>query len=326
MKSTQKLLLYAVIFIVLIAVGILSYVTLALPNVGPAENITIAPTPQRLARGEYLVKHVVLCIDCHSRRNWSKFAAPYLTAGIGGGGEVFDSHVGFPGEVHVPNITPYALKDWTDGELYRAITTGERKNGTAIFPLMPWPYYAKMSREDIYATIAYIRTLKPVVDSYPKARLNFPLNILVHTMPAKASPGTEPATADSVKYGEYIATGAGCMECHSKQSNGKVIGGTAFGGGHEYVVNNVMLRSANITPDKKTGIGNWSEADFVQAFKAFSDTTKAMSVARGNFQTIMPWYAYAGMTDGDLKSIYLYLRTMKPIKNNVIKFKLFEKQ
>ncbi len=323
--SPQKLLIYAVIFIALVITGIISYITLALPDVGLPENIKVELTPARLARGEYLVKHVVLCTDCHSKRNWTKFAGPAIATGAGGGGDVFDSKVGFPGKVYVPNITPYALKNWTDGELFRAITTGERKDGTAIFPLMPWPFYSKMSREDIYAVIAYIRTLKPVEGKYPRAQLNFPLNILVHLMPVKASPGATPATNDSVKYGEYVTTSAGCMDCHSKQSGGKVIAGSEFAGGHEYVVNGVIIRSANITPDKNTGIGNWTESTFVQAFKAFSDTSKAMGVLPGQYQTIMPWYSYAGMSDGDLKAMYLYLRTLKPIKNKVVGFRLFDK-
>jgi hypothetical protein len=238
----------------------------------------------------------------------------------GGGGEVFDGKVGFPGNVHVPNITPFAMKNWTDGELFRAITTGERKNGDPIFPLMPWPYYSKLSREDVYSIIAYIRTLKPIQTTYPKSTLNFPLNILVHTMPQKASLGEIPPSTDSIKYGEYMCRSAGCIECHSKSDNGKIIAGMEFAGGHEYQVNGVIIRSANITPDKKTGIGTWKEADFIAMFKAFTNPSKASSVVTGNFQTIMPWYDYAGMTDGDLKSIFQYLRTVKPVKNEVVKY------
>ena len=326
MKNPGKLLLYAVIIIVFVIVGAVSFITLALPDVGKPENIQVALTPERIARGEYLVNHVALCVDCHSQRDWTKFAAPMRKEGIGGGGELFDWKSGFPGEVHVPNITPYNLKGWTDGELFRAITTGERKDGSAIFPLMPWPYYSKMSREDIYAMIAYIRTLKPVKASYPKSKLNFPLNILVHTMPQKAGLGNLPPTSDSVKYGQYLATAGGCIECHSKQSSGKIIAGMAFAGGHDYLVNGIQLRSANITPDKKTGIGNWSEADFVSMFKSFADTSKAEAVATGGFQTIMPWYDYAGMSQSDLKSIYKYLRTVKPVKNGVVKFQQFNKR
>jgi mono/diheme cytochrome c family protein len=325
MKNSQKLTLYSVAVIILLIITVISYITLALPNVGEPESIKVELTPTRITRGEYLVDHVALCVDCHSTRDWSKFAAPMKDGYPGGGGQVFNSKVGFPGEVHVPNITPYNLKNWTDGELFRAITTGERKDGSAIFPLMPWPYYAKMSREDVYAIIAYIRTLKPVAATYPPSNLNFPLNILVHTMPQKAPLGTLPPLTDSVKYGEYVCTMAGCVECHSKSSNGKITPGTEFAGGHEYLINGIVLHSANITPDKATGIGNMKEADFVEMFKSFKDPSKADSIKAGGFQTIMPWYDYAGMSELDLKAIYKYLRTVKPVKNKVVTFFQYNK-
>jgi len=325
MKHSQKLTLYSIAVIILLIVIVISYITLALPNVGEPENIKVELTATRITRGEYLVNNVALCVDCHSTRDWSKFAAPMKDGYPGGGGQVFDSKVGFPGEVHVPNITPYNLKNWTDGELFRAITTGERKDGSAIFPLMPWPYYGKMSREDVFAIIAYIRTLKPVATSYPKAQLNFPLNILVHTMPQKASLGALPPLTDTVKYGEYVCTMAGCVECHSQSSNGKIAPGKEFAGGHEYLINGIVLRSANITPDKATGIGSMKEADFVDMFKSFKDPSKADSVQHGSYQTIMPWYDYAGMSVLDLKAIYKYLRTVKPVKNKVMTFQQYNK-
>jgi mono/diheme cytochrome c family protein len=321
MKKFGKGLLYAVITIILIAVIALSYITLVLPDVGEPEDIKIAVTPQRVARGEYLANHVTVCTDCHSQRDWSKFAGP-LKTGLGVGGELFDARAGFPGRVYSPNITPYNLKDWTDGEIFRAITTGVRKNGVAIFPLMPWPYYSKMSREDLYCIIAYIRTLKPVVADYPGSKLNFPLNMIVHTMPQKATLGTLPSPSDTLKYGEYLVQSAACRECHSQDKNGKPVPGMEFAGGREYGMKGNTLRSSNITPDKETGIGNWTEAAFLQRFKAFNDTAKIARVADTEFQTIMPWYAYAGMKDADLKAIYAYLRTIKPVNNKVVRFRV----
>lgn len=321
MKKIGKGLLYVVVTIILIVVIAVSYITIALPNVGKPEDIKIALTPERIARGEYLSNHVTVCTDCHSQRNWSKFAGP-LKSGLGVGGELFDATAGFPGTVYSPNITPFNLKDWTDGQIFRAITMGVRKNGEAIFPLMPWPYYSKMSREDLYSIIAYIRTLKPVVAGYPKSKLDFPLNIIVHTMPQKATLGAMPLSSDTVKYGGYLVQSAACKECHSQDKNGTPIPGLEFAGGHEYGIKGNTVRSANITPDKETGIGNWTEAVFLQRFKAFNDTAKIAHVSNTEFQTIMPWYAYAGMKDADLKAIYAYLRTIKPVNNKVVRFQV----
>ena len=322
MKKILKGILYLIIAVILLVVIGLSYITLALPNVGDPENIKVEATPARIARGAYLANHVMLCTDCHSKRDWNIYGGPEITGTTGGGGELFDHRVAFPGSVHVPNITPYKLKDWTDGELFRAITTGERKNGHAIFPLMPWPYYSRMNREDIYSVIVYIRTLQPITADYPESQLDFPLNIIVHTMPQKASLGEIPSQSDTLKYGAYVINAAGCVECHTQVDKGAIIHGMEFAGGRPFAMSGNVVRSANITTDKSTGIGNWTEAAFVARFKAYGDISKVAKLAKGENQTIMPWYDYAGMTETDLRAIYTYLRTVKPISNKVEKFQV----
>jgi hypothetical protein len=141
-------------------------------------------------------------------------------------------------------------------------------------------------------------------------------------MPKKASLGDLPLPADTLKYGAYMINAGGCVECHTEVKQGAIIPGREFAGGREFRVGNNLIRSANITTDKTTGIGAWSEAAFVARFKAFSDTAKAPKVSNGDFQTIMPWYDYAGMTETDLKAIYTYLRTVKPISHKVITFQV----
>jgi hypothetical protein len=137
MKQFKKWTAYTVVFIAVIIFAAISFITLALPNVGKPLNLKVDATPQRIARGKYLASHVAVCVDCHSTRNWTVFAAPTDTAVLGAGGEHFNADKGFPGDVYAPNITPANLKSWTDGEVYRAITTGVKKDGSAIFPLMP---------------------------------------------------------------------------------------------------------------------------------------------------------------------------------------------
>lgn len=322
MKKFLKYTAYLVIAVILIVIAGVSYVTLALPNVGEPENIKVEITPQRLERGKYLANHVTLCMDCHSTRDWSKFAGPMVNGTEGMGGEKFDSKVDFPGNVQVPNITPYHLNNWTDGELFRAITTGVKKDGSAIFPLMPWPGYSKMSREDVYAIIAYLRSLKSIKTNYPESKLDFPLNVLVHTMPQKATLGAVPNEKDTLKYGEYLITIAACKDCHSQVNQGKAIAGLEYAGGREFKIpGNGTVRSANITADKVTGIGLWTKAQFVNRFKTYADSSrKKVDVRPAEYQSIMPWYRYAGMKAGDLEAIYAYIRTIKPVKNKVSKF------
>lgn len=320
MKKTLKVIAVAIAVIAVLITGALTYVTQALPNVGEAENIKVEITPQRFARGKYLAMNVAGCLDCHSKHDWTKFAGPVDTNMLGSGGEKFDSGVGFPGNVTVPNLTPHNLSKWTDGELFRAITTGVKKDGSAIFPLMPWPYYSKMDREDIYSIIAYIRTLQPIKADYPKSTLDFPLNIIVHTLPAPATLGKRPDTKDTLKYGEYLVQSAGCRECHSQEDKGTLLAGLEFAGGREFKMGKVAVRSANITPHVATGLGKWSQQAFIARFKAYGDVSKAPKVGPEDFQTVMPWWQYAQMSEGDLASIYTYLKTLKPISNKVERF------
>lgn len=321
MKKFGKWAFYTVISLLALIIIVVSYVVLALPNVGPPENIKIDITPQRIARGKYLIQ-VTSCLDCHSKGDRSKFASPVDSMNYGSGGNLFDKGDGFPGTVYVPNITPYHLKDWTDGEVFRAVTTGVKKDGSAIFPLMPWPFYSKMDREDIYSIIAYIRTLKPVETTYPKSKLDFPLNVIVHTMPHKATLTTKPDPHDTLKYGAYLVQAAACSECHSQDKQGVPLPGLEFAGGKEFGVGGNTLRSANITPDDNTGIGKWTKEQFIASFKAYNDPATAAPVGKNQFQTVMPRWQYAKLTEGDLASIYIYLRTLKPVSNKVVKWQV----
>jgi hypothetical protein len=81
-----------------------------------------------------------------------------------------------------------------------------------------------------------------------------------------------------------------------------------------------VVRSANITPDADSGIGTWTEQQFIDKFKAFDGApVRALTAAEQRENTVMPWIGYAGMTTEDLGAIYAYLRTLKPILNRVNK-------
>jgi hypothetical protein len=319
----NKVLRYLAIFLIIVVLvigSVLSYVKMALPNVGPAPDIKVELTPERIKRGEYLANHVTLCMDCHSKRDWTRFSGPIMEGGIGGGGERFDEKVGFPGVYYSKNITPYHLKDWTDGEIFRTITTGVNREGKALFPVMPYVYYSKMDKEDIYSIIAYVRTLPSVKNDPLESSSNFPMNFIINTIPSKAEGETIPPKSDSPAYGKYMVNAAGCIECHTKVEKGQIIEELAFSGGREFIMpTGAKIISKNITPDSKTGIGDWTKEAFVAKFMMYADSTyKAPSVNPGDFNTIMPWTMYGKMDKEDLEAIYDYLRTVKPIVNEVI--------
>ncbi len=327
MKKILKYAGYAAGVIVAVVIGIVGYLNLAFPKVSPAPSMTIEATPERLTRGEYLVNHVVGCIDCHSTRDWSKFAGPIIPGTEGKGGEKFDKETAnFPGTLYSKNITPYNLKHWTDGELYRLITTGVTKDGKAIFPLMPYPSYAKMDPEDVKSVIAYIRTL-PERESpaYPESQLDFPLNLIVKTIPKDAdSPMTLPSRSDTLNYGKYLVTISACADCHTPMDDkGNFLPGMDFAGGMEFTspLTGDIVRSANITQSHETGIGTWTEEVFVGRFTAYRDSVHRNKVVpAGEFNTAMPWLLMSGIKDEDLKAIYRYMKTIPPVENKVEKF------
>lgn len=321
-QNLKKGVKYFILLALVTIVGLLSYVSFALPDVGNPEDITIEITPERLERGKYLAHSVNACMDCHSKRDWTKTAGPLIEGTLGQGGSEYNQELGFPGKFYAKNITPYALKNWTDGEIFRAITAGVSKDGTALFPLMPHPNYGKSDREDIYSIIAYIRTLEPIVNEIPESVPDFPMNFIINTIPQKPQFLKIPNQRDQVAYGAYILNAADCFSCHTKQEKGAPLPGMDLAGGFEFKMpGGGVVRSANITPDRETGIANWTEEMFVNRFKSYVDSTyKPADVKPGEYNTVMPWTMYGNMKTEDLKAIYAYLRTVKPVKNQVEKF------
>ena len=313
------------VLVIVIATG-LAYVKLALPNVGKAEDLKFEVTPDMIKRGEYLAFHVCVCMDCHAQRDWTKFSGPPIAGTEGKGGDVFTKEFGFPGTFYAKNITPYNLKNWTDGEIMRAFTCGVDKNGVALFPVMPYHKYGTMDKEDIKSIIAFLRTLKPIKYDAPASKPDFPMNFIINTIPQKASFTTLPSKDNVIDYGKYLVNAAGCSECHTNVNKGKPIEGMDFAGGREFIFpRGKKIVAANITPDNETGIGYWTETTFVNKFKSFSDRSKLQDYKSPNdYQSIMPWSMYAGMDSSDLSAMFAYLKTLKPIVNKVEKNSIAE--
>jgi len=308
--------------ILILIIVFICYVKFILPGVGKPESIKVEINPQRLERGKYLANSVLVCIDCHSKRDWNKFAGPLIENTLGQGGEEFSEKYGFPGKYYAKNITPFVMQNWSDGEFLRAISCGVNKNGKALFPVMPYPNYGKLDREDLYSVIAYIRTLKPINHLVPESKSDFPMNFIINMIPRKAEFSQIPDNINRVAYGSYLFTACACKDCHTRQVKGKTIPGMDLAGGFEMpLLTGGTVRSANITQDKETGIGNWTEAVFLARFKLYADSTyKPNPINPEDFNTFMPWSMYGSMKSDDLKAMFAFLKTVKPVKNSVIKF------
>jgi mono/diheme cytochrome c family protein len=321
MKTLLKIVGGLIVLLVVVAACGYGYMMLAFPKVPPPPTVKFEASPERLARGEYLANHVVGCTTCHSQRDYAKFSGPFVPETLGAGGQKFD--LGPAGVLYSPNITPAGIGDWTDGELLRAVTQGVSKDGTPLFPLMPYTHFGAMAEEDVHAVLAYIRSLKSIESAAPPARtLSFPLNLIVRTIPRPNTYGTRPSPGDKVAYGKYMTNAALCSDCHTPiDDRGTPLPGMDFAGGMEIVETGYRVRSANITPDANTGIGSWTETQFIDKFKGFETATNVtLAVHERANNTPMPMTAYAGMTREDLSAIYAYLRTVKPVTNRVEKF------
>ena len=94
--------------------------------------------------------------------------------------------------------------------------------------------------------------------------------------------------------------------------------GMNFGGGEVFRIPGLEALSANISPDAETGIGSWSEEKFLDKFRGyrnFSDENLPPAV-QANF-TVMPWLGLRKLPDDDLRAIFAYLKTVKPVRNKV---------
>lgn len=321
MKRLVKILAFTgVVLLVMMIIG-LSYVKLVLPDVGPPPEMKVDRSTERIERGKYLANHVAVCMDCHSTRDFNRFSGPMVTGSLGKGGGVFSQAEGFPGTFYARNITPANLESWSDGEIFRAITAGVSKDGHALFPVMPYQYYAQMDPQDIKDIIAYLRSIPALENQVPESKPSFPFNFMINTIPARPAFQQRPDASNELAYGAYLTNAAGCRECHSKVVNGKVVKETAFAGGRGFKAQMGTLYSANLTPDE-TGLGAWRKEDFIARFKTYTDSSAAPRLHMGDFQTIMPWTMYAGMKEEDLGAIFTYLKSLDPISNQVNRFEL----
>jgi mono/diheme cytochrome c family protein len=286
----------------------------------PASAITVATTSSRIARGRYIFEHVADCNGCHSTRDYGRLGGPVIGAGRGQGARMLPEP-GIPGALVAPNITSdpdTGLGRWTDGEKIRAIREGIGRDGRTLFPVMPYSSYRRMSDEDVQALVAYMNTLPPVRNSLPRSRVNFLVANYVKRWPRPAGQVPDPDLANPIRYGEYLVSMASCVSCHSPLRLGRPRGSSLFAGGRLFDTASGRVRSPNITPDLETGIGKWSEQDFLKRFQLYSRFAENGSPRlQREGPSPMPWLGLSQLDAGDLRAIYAYLRTVPPVRNRI---------
>jgi hypothetical protein len=315
----------AVVGAVVVLLGVaVAGLALMKPKQRKASTEKIAATPERLARGEYLVHHVVHCLGCHSELETS-FGVPEKPGTEGQGGFRFDQDFGVPGLVQAQNITgdvETGLGDWTDGEVLRAFREGVKRDGTALFPMMPYQFYRSLGEEDAKAILVFLRTLKPIKHKVQPRQLALPVELMIKFAPQPLSgPVTAPKPGDGLAYSKYLVDIAGCMECHTPHDDhGQRIPGREYAGGWEMKGPWGRVVTANLTPAAGTWMSTASKADFLGRFKAFASMDPHGTPAAPGRNTVMPWWGMSGMTEADLGAIYDYLKTLKAVGGPVNAF------
>jgi mono/diheme cytochrome c family protein len=278
----------------------------------PPADIQIERTPERVARGEYLVTKVAACFDCHTPSKGGVHV-PDLTQ-KGAGGVLFGKEDGLPGEIYASNLTPdkaTGLGTWTDGEILRAMREGVDKEGNALFPIMPYNNYRQLTEDDAQAIVAYLRTIPAIEHKVPERKLDFPLNIIVNLMP-KPMDGPAPAEPKGLEArGKYLFTAASCADCHTPQGSKGPDLTKANAGGMVFHAGPISYPAPNITQDKETGIGTWTDTQLEVAL------TQGLRPDGKGLRPPMPWFAYQGMSKDDVKALVTYVKTLPAIKNDV---------
>ncbi len=316
MQRVGKSLSYGIGILFLVLIAVISFTIGWRPFIGPkARPLTsrkFEVTPQRLQRGKYLFIGLAGCAGCHSPHDWKSHGAPILE-GAEGSGEVMPLN-DVPGTIVAPNLTPdpeTGSGTWTDDQLARSIREGIGHDGRTLFPMMPYERFRTMSDEDLASIVVYVRSLPAVRNPLPKSSIAFPVKYLIRSVPEPVNgPVAGPDPNNQLQIGAYLTNIADCVFCHTPvDSHQQPLPGLDFAGGQVFSGAFGRVASANITPDA-TGISYYDETLFLQALKTGYVKARPLN-------SLMPYGDYQYATDGDLKAIFAYLRTLKPVKHYV---------
>jgi mono/diheme cytochrome c family protein len=312
MKLLGKVLLLIVVAIVLLLSAAITLTVGWRPILGPrlraTDNRTFDRTPARVTHGRDVV-NLAGCGTCHTPRNWKEHGAPALP-GAEMAGQEFPLP-GLPGRVVASNLTPDAETGagrWTDDQIARSIREGIGHDGRTIFPIMPYINYHFLSDEDVASVVVYLRSLPAVHNSLPKTKINFPVNLLVRTVPEPITLAVPDVDRKNViQRGHYLAT-IGCG-CHNPTEHGQPLPGKEWAGGEVLEGPWGNVTSANITTDT-SGISYYDEATFLKA-------VRTGYVGARKLNSIMPFGEFQYVPEDDLKAIYAYLRTVPAVKHRI---------
>ncbi len=258
-----------------------------------------------------LVANAAGCVSCHT--DYEKQGAAYA------GGRVMKTPFG---TIYAPNITPdkeTGIGTWTDAQFVRALREGVNEHGGHLFPVFPFTSYTRMTEADMLDLKAFLFTQAAVAQRRPRTDMPFPIRWrplqfgwkLLFFKEGEEKP--DPAQSAEWNRGAYLTRAlAHCAECHSPRNRlgalqeDKGMIGTPDGPDGALV--------PNITPDKTTGIGEWSIDDLVTLLQT------GMKPDFDNVQGTMAELIDHGLKDlpaADLRAIAVYVLAQPPVENRV---------
>jgi mono/diheme cytochrome c family protein len=259
-------------------------------------------------QGKYLTT-IAGCIDCHTPRDEN--FQPLKNLEFSGG---MPFELGPLGTVFSKNLTSdkeTGLGDWTDEEIKTAFQTGVSKDGLHLFPIMPYRFFNGLSDADADAIVAFLRTLPPISNKVPRKQI-LPVEA-VPQLPRKTGV-VAPAPSDTAARGKYLMTSLiACTDCHTPvdPASGQPITDKYLAGGQPFEGPWGIVYGGNITPDKETGLGNWSDADIARVLHQGIRPNRRVVI-------LMPWEVFQALTDEDTKAIIYYLRNDVPAVHNEV--------
>jgi mono/diheme cytochrome c family protein len=253
------------------------------PRSNPVPNVQVTSNAAQIARGQQFAN---LCIGCHS------------TSGnfpLDGGAESFAPAP--LATLYAPNLTPGGeLKDWSDGEIMRAVREGVGKDGRALL-IMPSDTFHNLADADAQSIIAFLRSQPAVQRTTPERQVTVLGAALVGSgmLPTAAQapitqPVVAPAAGPTADYGRYLVSWSGCITCHGANLTGGVSSGFGPPAG----------------PNISTVGKRWDQAGFARAIR-----TGATPDGKNLDPDEMPWKEYTAVfSDEDLRAIYAYLQSL----------------
>ena len=251
-----------------------------------------------IAKGKYLTA-AGDCEACHTAKDGQPFA----------GGRSIPTPFG---PMYSPNITPdkeTGIGAWSDKDFYNALGEGIAKNGDHLYPVMPYPWYTRVTQDDMAAIKAYLFSLQPVHAPKKPNDLSFPFNIRAGMIGWNAlffHPGVfkpDPSKSAEINRGAYLVEGLGhCGDCHTPKNIAQ-----APASGEQFAGEPIQgWYAPNITSDVREGIGGWSEDDVVTYLK--TGAAKGKGVVLGPMaETVHK--SLGKLTDADLHAIAAYLKS-----------------